>query len=247
MREAYSVPSVWQMMSAKRPVYLLAGGRRGDRGTPDPLVQAVFREAAAVSPTIAYTGTANGDNEAFFDRMAEALKEAGARRVNRVLLSPEYADLRKAQRVLESADIVFVSGGDVDRGMRVLRGKGMVDFLSALHREGKPFFGSSAGAIMLSREWVRWRDPDDNSSAELFPCLGFAPVICDTHDEEGGWQELQTALGLEEDGTMGYGIVTGTAIRVAPDGRIDALGGAVHQYVRRGKRVERAPDLLPVK
>jgi peptidase E len=234
------------MMQGKKPVYLLAGGRPRDRGTTDLLIRGVFKESAKVSPTIAYVGTANGDNEDFFNRMAEMYKEAGAYRVNHALISPDTADLTKAKDVLESADIIFISGGDVDRGMRVLREKNMIDFLSTLYQQGKPFFGSSAGAIMLAKEWVRWRDPEDNTSAELFPCLGFAPVICDCHDEEGGWQELRTAIRLEEDNAIGYGLVTGMAIKVFPDGRIEALGGAIHQYVRHGKKVYRAPDVLPV-
>ena len=98
---------------------------------------------------------------------------------------------------------------------------------------------------MLAKEWVRWRDPDDNASAELFLCLGFAPVICDCHDEEGGWQELQAALRLEEDNEIGYGLVTGAAVRVFADSRVEALGGAIHQYIRHGKGVDRAPDILP--
>jgi dipeptidase E len=233
-------------MRGKRPVYLLAGGRPRNRQTPDPIIQAVFRESAKVSPTIAYVGTANGDNEDFFNRMAEMHKDAGASRVDHALISPDGADLKKAQDILKSADIVFISGGDVDRGVCVLREKNMTDFMTELYQQGKLFFGSSAGAIMLAKEWVRWRDPDDNTSAELFPCLGFAPVICDCHDEEGGWQELKAALRLKEDNAIGYGLVTGTAIRVFADSRIEALGGAIHQYIRHGKRVDRAPDILPV-
>jgi len=51
----------------------------------------------------------------------------------------------------------------------------MTDFLRRLHRSGRLFFGTSAGSIMLSRKWVRWRDPHDDRSAELFPCLGLHP------------------------------------------------------------------------
>jgi peptidase E len=233
------------MMSAEKPVYLLAGGRPGGRGTTDLIIQTIFKGSARVPPTIAYVGTANGDNKDFFNRMAQMCREAGARRINHALISPDGADLKKAQDVLNSADIIFISGGDVDRGMRVLREKNMIDCLSTLYQQGKPFFGSSAGAIMLAKEWVRWPDPDDSTSAELFPCLGFAPVICDCHDEEGGWEELKTALSLEEDVVKGYGLVSGTAIRVFADGKIEALGGNIHQYVRRGKQVIRAPDISP--
>ena len=98
---------------------------------------------------------------------------------------------------------------------------------------------------MLAKEWVRWRNPDDDTTAEVFPCLGLAPVLCDAHDEEGGWEELKALLMLEKEGCAGYGIATGTALRVFPDGRVEALGGAVHRYVRQGGKVKRIADVMP--
>lgn len=54
------------------------------------------------------------------------------------------------------------------------------------------------------------------------------------------------ALKLEEDNTIGYGIVSGTAIKVFPDGSVEALGGATHQYIRHSGRVDRISDILPI-
>jgi hypothetical protein len=131
-------------------------------------------------------------------------------------------------------------------GMQILEERRMIHFLAELYQEGKPFFGLSAGSIMLAKEWVRWRNPDDDATAEVFPCLGFAPVLCDTHDEEGGWEELKALLMLEGDGAIGYGIAAGTALKVFPDGRMEALGGAVHQYAGRGGQVKRISDVMPL-
>lgn len=234
------------MTKNKTPVYLLAGGRFGIRRTPDTLIQAVFKESGLASPEIAYVGTANDDDGGFFNRIAGLFKENGASRVNHALISSWQADLKKAQDVIKAADIVFISGGDVELGMQILREKNMIDFLTQLYMQGKLFFGLSAGSIMLAKEWVRWRDPDDDTTAELFPCLGLASVICDTHDEQDGWQELQMALELKKDNTKGYGIASGTAIKFFPDGKVEALGGSVYQYVRNGKKVERGSDILPL-
>jgi hypothetical protein len=118
--------------------------------------------------------------------------------------------------------------------------------LRELFARGKPFFGLSAGSIMLAKEWVRWPDPDNLESAELFTCLGFAPVICDTHDEEGDFEELQAALALKPDGSVGYGIPSGAAIKVSPDDKVEALGGKVWQYTRQGENVKRIEDLKPL-
>jgi cyanophycinase-like exopeptidase len=207
---------------------------------------AVLQAYGIKSPTVAYSGTASGDDRNFFRFIASEITGAGADKVVHAIIAPPGADLNKAKTILESADIVFISGGDVEAGMEILQAKKMVEFLTELYRQGKPFFGISAGAIMLAAKWVRWPDPDDDSSAELFPCLGFAPIICDMHDEQGGWEELRAALMLEKEGVKGYGLASGSAVVVTPAGEVTALGDTVYQYIRRGDKVVRIEDVLPL-
>jgi peptidase E len=168
-------------MSDKKPLYLLAGGRRGG----DKSITLALREIAGltgtVSPNIAYVGAASGDNRAFYLFISAALKSAGAGKIDLAAISPRKASLDKVKKIIEDSDAVFISGGDVEAGMGVLQKKNMVGYFQDVYARGKVFFGASAGSIMLAREWVRWKDPDDDSSAEIFPCLGLAPVICDTH------------------------------------------------------------------
>lgn len=233
-------------MSEIKPVYLLAGGRPANRRANDLLVREAFRESGKKSPSVGYVGTASDDDEGFFNRLAGMFRENGAGEVKHALLAPYNADISRAKYILKHSDIIYISGGDVDTGIQILKERQMVNFLAELYQEGKPFFGLSAGSIMLAKEWVRWRNPDDDTTAEVFPCLRLAPVLCDTHDEEGGWEELKVLLMLEKDGATGYGIATGTALRVFPDGRMEALGGAVHQYVSRGGKVKRISDVMPL-
>jgi peptidase E len=231
-----------EVVSDKKPVYLIAG-RQAARKGPDPVLLKIYRESGKTSPVIAYSGTANGDDERFFTRMAEAFREAGAGKIEHVRLSSKKADIEKAKDTLTRADIIFISGGDVEVGMEGLKENNMAGFLTSLYEQGKPFFGTSAGAIMLAKEWVRWPDPDDDSSAELFPCLGFAPIICDCHDEESGWEELRGALKLKEDGIKGYGLSAGSTVKVFADGKVEVVAGTVNQYVRRGKKIEKLSDI----
>lgn len=233
------------MTYRKKPIYLLAGGKRNDYNTLDRLLQNVFKDSGVPSPSIAYIGTANRDDSFFFQRIANRFKKAGGDKVTHVLITSDKADLGKAQDILRSADIIFVSGGDVEEGMRILVEKNMVLFLRRLYETGKPFFGLSAGSIMLSKEWVLWSDPADDSTAYLFPCLGFAPIICDTHGEQDNWEELQVALKLVEDEIIGYGIVSGAAIKVYPNGVVEALSRPIHRYLRSANQIIRVADLLP--
>jgi cyanophycinase-like exopeptidase len=232
-------------MNDIKPVYLLGGGWSANRRANDLLVREVFRQSGKKSPSVGYVGAANKDDEGFFNRLADMFRENGAGEVSHALLAPDTTDISEAKTILMKSDMVYISGGDVAAGIQMLKERRMANFLDELYHEGKHFFGLSAGSIMLAKEWVCWRDPDDDATAEIFPCMAFAPILCDTHDEEGGWEELKTLLMLEKDGATGYGIATGTALRVFPDGRAEALGGAVHRYVRRGGEVIRISDVMP--
>jgi cyanophycinase-like exopeptidase len=199
----------------------------------------------ASRPSVAYIGAASGDNPAFRVMIAGLLRRAGAGSVVLAPLCGRKADPRVARDVVARADIVFVSGGDVEEGMRVLHSHRMLPFLRSMRRAGKPFFGVSAGSIMLARSWIRWKDPKDEASAELFPCMGFAPVICDTHGEADDWVELRAALSLRRAGAVGYGIVSGSALVVEPDGSLTARCDEVHVFRRRKNSVVQVESLRP--
>jgi cyanophycinase-like exopeptidase len=145
---------------------------------------------------------------------------------------------RVFEKTCEAADAVFIGGGDVEEGMKVVARRGLAPFLGELYRDGKLLFGLSAGSIMLARAWVRWGD-DDDSVGGIFPCLGIADILCDVHGEEENWGELRALLKLSPDSSLGYGIRAGTAIRVDPDGKVESMG-KIDTLVRQGNAVRRA-------
>jgi cyanophycinase-like exopeptidase len=208
-------------------------------------VTQVLASCGSPRPSIAYIGAASGDSQPFFSMISGYLRRCGAGRITLAPLAGRRGKLEKARAILESADMVFISGGDVEAGMEVLEERQILPFLHELFERGKPFFGSSAGSIMLGRQWVRWEDPEDDATASLFPCMGLAPIVCDTHGETEEWEELRTLLRLTQEGTVGYGIPTGAGLRVCPDGTVEALGAPAHCYAHgRGAAVRRA-DLPP--
>ncbi len=234
------------MGEARAAIFLIAGGRGiRERKGPDPLLQAVFRRTGASHPTIGYVGAASGDSDEFRVLITKRFEKAGAGKVMLAPLCGRRGEAEKAKAVLERSARVFLSGGDVDAGMRVLHEKSMTGFLRDLCRAGKPFFGMSAGSIMLAKQWIRWSDPEDNASADLFECLGIAPVLCDTHGEAEDWEELQALLALSPVGAIGHGIASGTAIIVEPDGVVSALGGEVHRFQKRASGVVQIRSLFP--
>lgn len=228
-------------MTGLKPVYLLAGGRGGQAS--DSIIKAIFQDINEAVPKIAYVGAASNDDRNFFRFMGKMIARGGECNLVQVFLCSEKTDFRESRAIMESAEAVFLSGGDVEAGMEILTQRGLTGFFRELYQQGKLFFGASAGSIMLAREWVRWRDPEDDSTAELFPCLNIAPVLCDTHAEEDDWEELKAALRLKEDGSAGYGIPTGGCLKVLPDGQLITLGEAAAYYLKRGKRVIRQRTL----
>ena len=232
-------------MRTQKPIYLMAGGRSEGLWSTSLVMQSISKDIGKPKPEIAYVGVASGDNWGFYKMISTMIQGACSCHVNRVLIASKKADLVKARRTLQSADAIFMSGGDMEVGMQILKEKNTVDIFQDQYQQGKLFFGVSAGSIMLADEWIRWSDPDDESTVELFPCLGIAPLICDTHAEEDGWVELKTALQLKEDGAIGYGIPSGACLKVHPDGTLEALGKKIVQYGLQNGKVKQQTGLSP--
>jgi cyanophycinase-like exopeptidase len=162
-------------------------------------------------------------------------------------LAAHGAKASEARALLEDCDLVFLSGGDVELGMKVIEDRDVGGTLRALARRGKPMFGISAGSLMLAREWVRFPD-DDEARAEIFPCLGIAPVHVDAHSEDDGWSELRVLVRLlherGDSSPVGYGLTRKGCLRVdVRDGaRLQAVGTPIPRIVvKRGAVVEGAP------
>lgn len=200
------------------------------------------------SPLVAYVGAASGDSGVFFAMVRTALHTGGLRMRQAKTVSSR-ASAAEARGLLHECDLVFVSGGDVELGMKALLDKDMVAPLQALAADGKPMVGISAGSIMLARDWVRFSG-DDAESAELFGCLGIAPIHVDAHAEADDWDELRALVALlhrgGDSGALGYGLTRkgGLRVELGVNGvNLEALGTPIP---RIGVRDERVIDLDPL-
>ena len=234
-------------MNTQQPLYLLAGGRGHSIMITMANVRNIIKGIGKTEPLIAYVGVASMKDNRLIYLVISAIIKAGCKcRIQRVVLAPRNANIEKAKRILRNADAIFMGGGDMEVGMQILKEKNMVGFLHELAQQGKQFIGISAGSIMMSREWVRWKNSKDDSTAELFSCLGLVPFICDTHAEIDDWAELKTSLQLGKTGITGYGITSGAYLKVLPSGRIEAEVGNIVRYKWLNGKIEREPDLFPV-
>jgi len=217
--------------SKSADIFLIAGGSQSKNNKA--ILAEVLESTKKKSPHVAYIGTASDDNKDFFLMLRPIIMAAGAGSVTLVPMVRRF-DLDKAKDILLASDVIFISGGDVDMGMEYLRKRNLIPVLKMLYDRGELFCGISAGAIMLSLNWMHWRDPDDDDTAELLDCLGFAPLLCDVHAEVDNWVEMKRLLGFFPQGTVGYGIPAEGALRVAPDGKITSIGSAPVRFIKNG-------------
>ena len=212
-------------MGAK-PVYLIAGGRPPDAKQLAADLRTSLEAFGTPGPKVAYVGTASQDNKDFFRMFKEPMLAAGASEVTLAPIVGEKADINAARSTLLAADAVFLTGGEVEDGIVWLKRTGLDALLTELYRGGKPFFGISAGAIMMGTHWVHWDVLGDDSTASLFECLNFVPMLFDAHGENEDWSELKCALRLLGPGATGHGLSRGGFFRADWRGELTSYRNA---------------------
>jgi putative intracellular protease/amidase len=167
--------------------YLIAGAGRATSSRSVRYHRDCLAAIGTARPTIAYVGAAADDDPAFATRISSLVFGDGAR-VVRVPLTRRALQTSVVRARLADADLVFFTGGDVERGMALVDERGLAPYVRELAAAGKPMEGISAGAILLGRSWVRF---PTRGAPTRFACLGVVPASFDTHGEDDGWSELR--------------------------------------------------------
>lgn len=217
------------------PAVLIAGGRPIEAGVIIDLISSAVGKTPGFS--VAYIGAASGDNLAFFAMMRSMLIRAGAGKVTFVRLARKKIDAAAVQDTLDRADVLFISGGEVEDGMVWIKKHGLEAYLKGLYAGGKLFICTSAGAIMMGTHWVRWSIPGDDSTAELFDCLGIIPDVFDTHAEDEDWVELKTVLRLLGNDSRGRGLPRGCIISADSRGELINLNQTFLTFINDNGQV----------
>ena len=210
----------------------MAGGEHGGKGKGDPILSEFIESLESKSPRALYIGAASNDDTYYFSIIEPVLLNSGAKEVHLA----SFDGTAHSKKLIASSELIFISGGDVESGMANLEAVKAIPILIELYKNGVPFVGVSAGSIMMGKAWIRWKDPDDNATASLFPCLGFTKFACDAHDEFDDWGELKSAMRISPEGETGYGIPTGAALLVEPDSTTPIAIGKPAAVFRSGKR-----------
>lgn len=192
------------------PLFLLADSQLlfGGSGTPSILERA--HRHLPPAPRAAYLGPANGEDPAFHDLFQAAMEAAGIGEHRMVRTIYEDAD----RQWLESADLVVLSGGDVDRGWRAFRQAGIDEALQKRYADGAVLLGVSAGAVHLG--WGH---------------LNLVSALLGAHDEADDWPDLRRRMAASREKIRGLGVPTGGGLLYHPDGTVEAVRRPVHELV----------------
>ena len=223
--------------------FLIAGAGPGTGPRSLRFHKDVVRATGKAKPVYAYVGAAS-DDSLMFEKMLKGVMFGLGSKVLSVRLSKAKTKTSEAKAMLADADVLFISGGDVERGMQLIGERDLGGYFHELAAAGKIFEAVSAGSIMLGEHWVRFPDNEDHK-AEVFDCMGIVPMSFDAHDEASDWEELRVlAKKLPAgSGKAVFGLTSGAA--AAWDGKkLRALGGPLARYSCGGGS-KRLADLDP--
>src|SRR2546423_15442003 len=97
----------------------MAGPFRKDMGMK-PYLKGLYAATGKPKPVVTQIGAANGDDRTFGMMTVAMLKWAGAGTVHWPRTTGRRKDPRAVREALAETDVVFVSGGDVEEGVKVL-------------------------------------------------------------------------------------------------------------------------------
>lgn len=131
-------------------------------------------------------------------------------------LSDPQLDVRRAREALESADLVYLDGGDTVAGVEHIRARGLADAFTKAAANARFIFGLSGGACAAGPYTIGY---SDDGSPYVAPCLDLGPPLpLDVHDEQADWPEMRALLELKPPQPAGLVIPTNAVLRVAERG-----------------------------
>jgi peptidase E len=235
----------------RKPTLLIAGQFGSRHFGTKPFLADALKLIDNKQPRALYVGAASGDNADFGAALTNLLEAAGAHRVLWPKLARRRPQSAAARAALHEADLVFIGGGDVEAGMKVLQDAELVADFRAGAERGVMFAGMSAGAIMLGERWIRWPRADaGDDEAETYECLAIAPCSLDTHGEGDGWRETQSfaAVRARELGKKArvYAVPSGGALLARDGGALEPKGAAISVFAAQPMRKAKVEQTLTV-
>jgi cyanophycinase len=176
----------------------------------------------------AYLGASNGDAPEYFDMFREAMKLLG---IEDCLHIPE-APSPQAYDFLQTANLILLAGGDVEKGWHAFERANLVDRLRSRSRQGAVMVGVSAGAIQLGT----CTRVGSNDTLGLLSLVPYAVGV----REEPDWPSLASLVGQRQGEVIGLGIPSGAGVVVHVDLSIEPVRKPITEVSFRNGEVQLA-------
>lgn len=168
-----------------------------------------------------HVGVFHGDDRAFAQRTIDFLATLGAR-VAAPRLSDPRVDVAAARAAIESADLLYLDGGDTVAGVTRIRELGLIDAFQRAAKTARALFGLSGGACAAGPYTIGYGDDD---APYVAPSLDLGvPLPLDVHDEREEWPELRALLRLKPPHPAGIAIPSKGVLVVGGDGSLASRG-----------------------
>lgn len=142
--------------------------------------------------------------------------------------------------MLKGADLVFFTGGNQEKLVRVLKDSAVLDCIRNLHIDGATIAGTSAGAAAASNPMVApGGDGEGFAKGSIIWREGFGfvkNVTFDTHFVERGRISRLSQWVASGVSDMAIGLAEDTGVIITPDNKAEVIGSGI-VTVLNGKRV----------
>lgn len=212
-----------------KPLYLLADSQLFFwKSESDSLAERVPADLDSTNPKAAYIGASNGDQPEFYSLFQAAMEGMGISNCRAVPSQPSKEDIS----FIESADLILLSGGDVERGWQVFQQNGLKELLPKKRFDGAILMGVSAGAMQLGLGCL-----SNAAQPKQIDMFRFAPFYVGAHDEENDWWDLRALVNLSQADTRAIGLPAGGGAVYYSDGTLEPLRKPLTEIVKEDSKV----------
>jgi len=212
-----------------KPLYLLADSQLlFVKGGGDSLAERIRADLDSANPKAAYIGASNGDQPEFYSLFQAAMESMGISNCRLVPSQPSREDIS----FLENADLIVLSGGDVERGWHVFEQNGLKELVPRKRFDGAVLMGVSAGAVQLGLGCLS--NAAQPKSLDMFR---FAPFYVGAHDEGNDWFDLRALVNLAQSDARAIGLPAGGGAVYYSDGTLEPLRRPLIEIVKENTKI----------
>jgi len=202
----------------------------------DSLAERLRADFDTSNPKAAYVGASNGDQPEFYSLFQAAMESMGISTCRMVPSQPSRED----NLFIEDANLILLSGGDVELGWRTFEQNGLKELIPRKRFDSAVLMGLSAGAIQLGLGCL-----SNSAQPKQIEMFRFAPFYVGAHDEENDWWDLRALVNLSQVDTRGIGLPAGGGAVYFADGTLEPLRKPLIEIVKEDSKITENLMLAP--